>query len=176
MSHQEPAGEPDDAADRHQDAGRSLGIPEATAVLTVYAPRDAAAELPSPKLTAAKINSRNDMSARPVGRAGGTHDRDGLGMDTITPADRMAAATYAHRHPTVRAIAGTDRPASSEAIGIEQCLRPNATPCRPGSTLRAIRTLDAVRVSAVPTPAIAMKPERISGDAAIVAMPRNATM
>jgi hypothetical protein len=44
--------------------------------------------------------------------------------------------TYAQRHPTVNAIAGTASPASRVAIGIAACLIPKESPSRVAGTCR----------------------------------------
>ena len=74
----------------------------------------------------------------------------------------------------VKASAGTDSPAISDAIGIELCLRPNAMPCLPGSEFQATSTLDAVRVSAVPMPANPANAHIAAVDDAATAIPSRA--
>ena len=94
-------------------------IPDATAVLTVYAPREAAAELPRPKLTAAKINVPERHVGLAFRRPRRDRPPDGRGIARSTTTLRTAAATYAQCQPTVSAIVGTDSPASSVPIGID---------------------------------------------------------
>jgi hypothetical protein len=127
-------------------------IPVDTAEVTVYVPRLAAAALPRANATAASSRAERATSPRSARERTGAGPAGVRGTEKNATTVSTAAATYAQRQPTVRAIDGTASPDRSAAMGIDECFMPKASPCRPGVTWRETRTLEAVLVSAVPVP------------------------
>lgn len=72
-----------------------------------------------------------------------------------------AAATKAHRHPTVRAMDGTANPPSSVAAGTPDCFTANAIPRRAGGTVVAMKRLAAGWASTLATPPRASQSRRL---------------